>query len=158
MPDTAPGGGARRAQPAPRWRRPAVAVLAAVLLAAATFLVGLLIGAGLGGAPGADRDAEPVGAAPSPPATGEPGDGTDSPDRTVTATVPDECLAAVAEAERSAVLVEEALTAARELDLVGLQQAVEELRTGYERARALADECQAQAEVSFGTTEAAPPS
>jgi hypothetical protein len=152
VPDTAPRDSAPPALP-PRRRLAAVLTVA---LPALTFLVGLLIGFGVWGA--ADEDAGRPAAAPPATVTGGPGAGAGDPDRTVTTTVPDECLAAIDEAERSRTLLEQAVAAVGDLDVSRLRQLVDDVRTTSTEIRELGAECRAQVEVSVGTTDTAPPS
>lgn len=160
MSDTAAGNtppGSTSTPPAARRRGPVLAAL----LPAATFLVGLLLGFAIWGASGGAQDDE-AGAVPTVTATGdEPlgsdAGGQDPDDRTVTTTVPEECLAAVAESERALGLVEEAVAAAGELDAARLQAIVDDLQASSTRAGALGEDCRAQADVSVGTAGSAPP-
>ncbi|TFV57731.1 hypothetical protein E4P41_14180 [Geodermatophilus sp. DF01-2] len=133
-----------------------------VLLPAATFLVGLLIGFGIWGGPDGADGADGVGAADptaAEPTVVLPGDDQgDVEGRTVTTTVPEECLAAVDEAARSVGLLEEAVAALGDLDVARVREIVEDLQSSSTQVRELGEECRALAEVTIGTTGSAPPS
>ncbi len=147
MSDVVPEGSIRSGQPAPPSRPSRVLGILVILLAAATFLVGLVIGYTVwGGARDAGRDGGGAGAAETAPPEADAGR------REQIVTVPQECLIAVDESEAVLDLVEQAVAAAANLDAARLQQIVDELQGPTERVRALGEECRARADVSSGPT------
>ncbi len=115
----------------------------AVLLTAAAFAVGLLLGAAVLGADGPARrtDAAPI---PTPTAGPSP---TPTPTATGGATirVPGPCLQAAEQADEAYALVEEGVVAARNLDARALADLVDRAQRSRPEVQALLDACRAEA-------------
>lgn len=116
------------------------------LIPALTFLVGLLLGALVVGASGLGDD-DDVTAAPVPTATDpgtSPTTGTqDRPDTTVT--VPGACLDAAEGTQGLLTLVQEAATAAQELDAAELSSIVRQLQESQATLESLSNDCRSAA-------------
>ena len=118
-----------------RWRR------WSVLLPALTFVAGLALGAAVLGASTAQDDEGTVGGRPAPAAAPAP-----SPTASdLLVRVPAPCLQAAERAEQAYALVEQGVTAARELDARGLADLVDQVQQQRPEAPALLDACRAAA-------------
>ena len=117
----------------PRWRR------WSVLLPALTFLVGLALGAAVLGATTAEDDEGALPAGPTSTATPTP------PQDGLLVRVPAACLEAAERAEQAYALVEQGVTAARELDARGLADLVDEVQRQRPEVQARVDACRAAA-------------
>jgi hypothetical protein len=116
------------------------AVTAGVLVPAITFLVGLLLGTALMWA-GSDRGDEVAGSDPTPaPSQSAPTtSATGRPDATVT--VPGSCLDLADSAEEAAELVEDAATAAQDLDASELSSIVRQMQESRTEIESRAGDC-----------------
>lgn len=123
------------------------------LLPAATFLVGLVIGFAVWGA--SDGDDDRADQAEGTPAVTTPGPDGDN-GTTITVAVPQVCLDAIDESERSLDLLEEAAQAISDLDAARLQEIVDELQGAQDRIRTLGEECRASTDVTIDSPPASP--
>ena len=118
-----------------RWRR------WTVLLPALTFVAGLALGAAVLGASTTQDDEGTVGGRPPPSAAPVP-----SPTASdLLVRVPGPCLQAAERAEQAYALVEQGVTAARELDARGLADLVDQVQQERPEVQALVDACRAAA-------------
>lgn len=116
-----------------RWRR------WSVLLPAVTFVTGLALGAAVLGASTTQDEEGAVPAAPTAAPTAAPGQGE------LLVRVPPSCLQAAERAEQAYALVEQGVTAARELDARGLADLVDQVQQQRPEVQALVDACRAAA-------------
>lgn len=114
----------------------------ALLVPVVTFLLGLALGAAVLGATRAGEPSAPVTSpvAVSPQPT--------PPDPAVAA--PDPCLQAVDQAEVAYRILDDAVTAARELDARRLQELVDQVQQERARTQTLVGACRAQAAAALG--------
>ncbi|MFP5346095.1 MAG: hypothetical protein ACLGIA_03580 [Actinomycetes bacterium] len=111
-----------------------------LLVPAATFLVGLVLGAALVWVGTDLRGGPGTGGTAAPSGTTTPGGTATSPGN-VTATVPAQCLEAAQEAQQVLDLAREAASAVADLDAKRLQTLIEQMQKLEPRVRASADDC-----------------
>lgn len=113
------------------------------LLPAVTFLVGVVLGGGViaattsGGSTDTGSVSPTASASPAVPPDPSPG----APPDDATVTVPGECVQLSEDSEDVLDLVEQAATAARDLDAAGLSQVVREMQDAQETLRKHAADC-----------------
>ncbi len=121
-----------------RWRR------WSVLLPALTFVAGLALGAAvLGASTTEDGEGTVAAPAPAPPAAAPAPTPSD-----LLVRVPGPCLQAAEQAEQAYALVEQGVTAARELDARGLADLVDQVQRQRPEAQAQVDACRSAAATS----------